>query len=315
MKQKLIRFLSIIACVLLLIPVGRVEAFGADSGSITVDYPYIGSEFSLYRVGDIGADGSFIKTGDFVNVPVELGPGCCMDPYIADTVAGYVRLWQISPDAQAVVDWENSAKFPGLSHGLYLVLSNKYTVEGKTYTAKPVLVSVPTKQLDSDYLHYDVTISPKPGEVPPEGEPISLKVLKVWKDDEMPSARPPFVTVYLLCDGEVYESTIIWAKDNWRYTWEGLESGHVWTVVEEAVKLYSVSIEQNSNSFVITNTLDKEAFPSPTPIPSPTPSVNPGIPQLPQSGLLWWPVPVLAGIGFVMFLLGYMLDRRAKDEN
>ena len=45
------------------------------------------------------------------------------------------------------------------------------------------------------------------------------------------------------------------------------------------------------------------------PPPTPTPT-----PKLPQTGQLWWPVPVLAGIGIAAFLLGLSRRRRESDE-
>jgi hypothetical protein len=37
--------------------------------------------------------------------------------------------------------------------------------------------------------------------------------------------------------------------------------------------------------------------------------------MLPQTGQLWWPVPVLAAAGFVSLAIGWKLDRRQKDED
>ena len=38
-------------------------------------------------------------------------------------------------------------------------------------------------------------------------------------------------------------------------------------------------------------------------------------PILPQTGMLWWPVPVLAVFGFALFLLGVFAGRRKKDKS
>lgn len=49
--------------------------------------------------------------------------------------------------------------------------------------------------------------------------------------------------------------------------------------------------------------------PSPSPdVPSPTPSIPrvPGTGELPQTGQLWWPVPVLASLGTALILIGWI---------
>lgn len=51
---------------------------------------------------------------------------------------------------------------------------------------------------------------------------------------------------------------------------------------------------------------------APTSTPKPTPTATPAIPQ---TGLTWWPVPLLAGLGFVMFLLGFAAHRKWRDEH
>lgn len=53
--------------------------------------------------------------------------------------------------------------------------------------------------------------------------------------------------------------------------------------------------------------------PSPTPHPTPTPSPTPSSddPHLPQTGLLWWPIPPLLIIGVILILIGFL--QRKKD--
>ena len=41
---------------------------------------------------------------------------------------------------------------------------------------------------------------------------------------------------------------------------------------------------------------------------------QPEVPKLPQTGVLWWPVPLMAGLGLVLFILGYMEYRNAEEE-
>lgn len=57
--------------------------------------------------------------------------------------------------------------------------------------------------------------------------------------------------------------------------------------------------------------------PAPTPPPyiptvTPTPDVTP--PPIPQTGQLWWPVPVMAGVGLVLVALGWARHRKSDED-
>ena len=72
--------------------------------------------------------------------------------------------------------------------------------------------------------------------------------------------------------------------NNWRYTWSGLGSSYTWTVVEKENSGYTVQVERDGITFVITNTYVPEE-PEPTE-PTPTKPTNPTKPNLPQTGAL-----------------------------
>lgn len=55
------------------------------------------------------------------------------------------------------------------------------------------------------------------------------------------------------------------------------------------------------------------ADPIPTRPPRPTPPPPPYPPWLPQTGQLWWPVYVLAGLGLALFVFGWL--RRKEDRS
>ena len=85
----------------------------------------------------------------------------------------------------------------------------------------------------------------------------------------------------------------------WLYSWDklpiydknGLEFN--WSIREDAVSGYVSSTRQNGFTFVLTNTLDKQ--------------------KLPQTGVLWWPVPILAVAGLA-FLIAGTLSRKKKGH-
>jgi hypothetical protein len=121
--------------------------------------------------------------------------------------------------------------------------------------------------------------------------------------------------VYLYCDGKEYEKTQLNYRNNWRHIWSGLERGHDWTVVEEPVNGYMVDVTQEGVTFVITNTYQPD-IPnnSEPPEKSESSEENLYLAILPQTGQLWWPVPLLACLGLVCMLISAVCRRNAYEE-
>ena len=100
----------------------------------------------------------------------------------------------------------------------------------------------------------------------------------------------------LLQNGTAYETKMLSEANGWQYTWENLprydKSGReiTWTIRESAVSGYVSSTRQNGFTFVLTNTPDK------------------------QTGVLWWPVPILAVTGFAFLITGTFSRKKKDDE-
>ena len=89
---------------------------------------------------------------------------------------------------------------------------------------------------------------------------------------------------------------------------------------KETPEGYKVTVTQEGITFVMTNTWDEpEKPPKPgepeepgTDIPEDPVPEGPG-PKLPQTGQLWWPVPLLALAGRALCLVGWMRkDKRSE---
>ena len=79
-----------------------------------------------------------------------------------------------------------------------------------------------------------------------------LTVHKVWNDDE--TIRPLEVEVYLLCNGEVYDTAVLDGFNQWTYTWAGLDPDCEWTVRENVPSGYVATYDYFSRNLVyITN--------------------------------------------------------------
>ena len=131
-----------------------------------------------------------------------------------------------------------------------------------------------------------------PPYTPPE--PVDKTVLKVWKNDGAhPEERPAEIQAALLCSGEVYEVVTLNAENGWIYHWTDLDGEKEWTIVEYTVlDKYTSSVTQDGNMFIITNTYS----------------------EIPQTGQLWWPVPMLLAVGLGMIVIGLFRRRGAEYE-
>ncbi len=277
-----------------------------DSGA-----PLEGVRFTVYRVAGLTQDLRAKPVGPFADYAVSFDTQSASErSELAETLSAYAARDQITPDASAVTDASGSVSFKDLSSGLYLVTAGKVRTETTEYTIDAMLLSLPG-QTDSGAWEYDVTARPKlSGEPIPTGT-VELQVMKVWKNDGGTAKRPEKIEIELLCDGQVYDTVTLRAENQWRHAWTGLEAGKVWQVAEKRVPTgYTVRVGREGTAFVVTNTAKTD-----TPTPgTPGGGSGGGGGRLPQTGMLWWPVPVLAVLGMGLFLTGWIRRGRSDAE-
>ena len=63
---------------------------------------------------------------------------------------------------------------------------------------------------------------------------------------------------------------------------------------------YQVSYEVINGVLVIRNTRDTTVTP---------------VPDIPSTGQLWWPVPILAGLGMLLCIAGWFIQRKWSQEH
>ena len=134
---------------------------------------------------------------------------------------------------------------------------------------------------------------------PPSGDTVTRTVLKVWDDQGYENGRPESVQVTLLQNDVAFETRTLSEANGWQYTWDKLpkvdQSGKEisWTIREAAVSGYRSAVRLNGDTFVLTNTLSRQ--------------------KLPQTGVLWWPVPILAVTGLAFLIVG-TASRKNRDH-
>ena len=302
-----------ILCFLLLFSYAPQKALAAGliepgrSVTLTLNYkrpdkPFSGVSFSLYRVATISSTAQLALTGSFRNYSVSLqGLDSAGWRALANTLAGFVARDGIAATDSGQTNASGVLRFPAqhtvMATGLYLVIGQKSTEGQYTYTPEPFLICLPNRTADDRWV-YDVTAAPKYDStyIP---DNIDLKALKIWKDDGYESKRPTEVVVQLLRDGVLYQTVTLNAGNSWRYTWTALDASYTWQAVEKTMPAgYTVSVVREGGTFAITNTFCSGG------------GSSGGGGKAPQTGVLWWPVPMLSGAGMLILMIGWVERRK-----
>ena len=267
--------------------------------------PLVGKRLRLYRVADGTTSTGFTLSGSFVSAGVGLN-GLDREGWssAAALLSGYATNNAIAAHQISDSDANGTVVFPSLTQGLYLVVGDALSIGTHTYYFSPFLVVLPTPTAQGGWT-YDVTAYPKivdPGiEIP---QVFDLTVVLRWSDTGFTNIRPSTVGITLLRDGVVYSNYKLSARENWRHTWEDLSEEYHWSVVQKtSLDTYSVSYRSSGNVLMITDKIKSTTN-------------NNGLEQIrdysiPLTGILWWPVEVLAVAGIVLFAIGWR--RRFRD--
>lgn len=329
-KSFLIKYIAALLCFILVAASLSLTSLAANlddeenSYSITLvfahdDEPISNVHFRLYRIADSVENlenGNLLgKFADYdITVPSPLDVDSLAT--LAATLSSYAARDALVPSAQGSTNSEGKLEFSGLAKGVYLIDGNSAEVDGDVFIPHPFIVSLP--QVIDGEVQTKVTAKIKYEYIPSDEETIERKVIKVWDDGNYPS-RPTKIVAQLLKDGVVYDEVTLNEENNWRHTWSDLDPSSIWQVVEKTVPDgYTVTVSRDGVSFVLTNKFDEdtpdEGWPTEPTEPSDTPNPPDKGDDLPNTGLLWWPVPVLIVAGFVVFGIGFFTRKRIEDE-
>lgn len=204
--------------------------------------------------------------------------------------------------------------------GLYLVVGNSHDNEENDlrYHEQPFLVMLPNRPLVVDgkvfteKWDYSVFVD-NCKHVPEDIDKVI--VYKDWDLHGYHSAQPSYITVRLYAvdeDGveKEVDSKRLSAANDWSYTWTQLDHSYIWRVREDPVPGFKPPTVSKPNlpatqsdlraikEYVIYITNEYIVPPK----------------ELPQTGLLWWPVPVLLTAGMLFVLVGLIRRRGEKRE-
>ncbi len=267
-------FISLLCCLLPTTLFAKSDLMNLD-----VSCPISDMKVSLYRV----ADENYKLIGVFSNYSVDLKQDV---QGAANALENRILKDGIEADAYATSDSSGKASFSGLESGIYLVVGKEVESNGVFYMPQVSLVS----------LSGDLSVALK---YETSNKASRIHVLKVWKKDNKKS-RPKSIEVCLLrSDGIVVDKVILNSDNQWSTTWDSLSTLYTYSVMETSVPSgYKESCYREMDTIVLTNTgSDKYRVEKKDEV-------------LPNSGQLWWPVPVLLFVGLVLFGLG----RHLKNE-
>ena len=251
----------------------------SDFMNLVVNCPVSNMQVSLYRV----ADENYNLVDSFSHYSIDLKQDV---QGAANALENRILMDGIEADASVTSDSLSTASFTGLETGIYLVVGKEVESNGVFYMPQVSLISL-SGDLSVD-LKYETSEKPS-----------RIHVLKVWKRDSKKS-RPKSIEVCLLrSDGIVVDKVVLNSDNQWSTTWDHLSTLYTYRVMETSVPSgYKESCTREKDTIVLTNTgSDKYRVEKKDEV-------------LPNSGQLWWPVPVLLFVGLVLFGLG----RHFKNE-
>ncbi len=324
----------------------NVSAEGTGSAELICqsdDDPLIGMTWRIYYVGSRSGN-ELNLGGDFSEYAVTFGD-MSADALMAaaSTLENYAILDGIKPYDNGVTDSDGKVKFTNLQTGIYLVSGDKLSVGEGTYVPAPMLVEVSKREPD-------VVAYPKFTDVLDSGfERMTVK--KIWENDEnYLEDRSVSIDVELYCNSELKETVTLNEKNDWTYSWDA-KIGDTWRVLEiDIPDNYTVTYRSNQTQYVIVNTYDSPIVTTTTTttstsvtttttsddtvqpasqtttvsetttlskstIASKSTTTSKSESKLPQTGQLWWPVPILALGGIIFVGIGFSMISRSKKED
>lgn len=176
---------------------------------------------------------------------------------VCTTAGACISAGAISPDRETVTDEDGIAAFDGLEPGLWYVRRSEND-DGMEIEGFPPFVMVLPALADDGSWDYEVNAFPKAGRgvngINGRNGFEYYSVIKQWKDEGNSADRPSSVFVELYEDGDLSETVALSADNNWRYEWVSDED-IFWDVIEQDVPDgYAFTVEQDENTFIITNT-------------------------------------------------------------
>lgn len=291
----------------------NICVFASSKLSLTVECAYGEETYSdvnvkIYLIARETGEAEWEITEEFADYSVSVGYSESSEQMRAAALAlaSYIERDSIPPYDYGRTDINGKVCFPvnasRLEKGIYLVVTDDYETENNKYVTEPFLTFLTDDNTDGNviakpkFFDKETLLS------------TTVKVLKVWEDSG--TQRPEEIEVELIRDGETVDTVVLNEKMNWRYTWDNLEKGDYLVCEKNVPQGYEMSIIHEGIIFVIKNTANELTTGEDNSQSETTTQT-----KLPQTGMLKWPVPYLAGAGILFFMAGWVINRKNELKN
>lgn len=308
-----------------------------------------GEEWNIYKVAELQDDGTCELYGDFTQYPVsfeDVSASALTDA--AKTLENYIVLDGVAPYASGVSDDNGDVLFSEIPDGVYLLLGKRIEKDGVIYSSIPFIVTV---AYEGDGETMELLAYPKYAVMSTSSDGEYSVVKRFGNKAAEPKDPDAFVTVEIYCDGELYDTVILNAENNWTYSWEcddyyewrvkeidvptdcyvkyGRE-GAVLTIVNTSKKelpdveivtttatsttVTETTVTTVADDTVETTTVQEE--PNTTTSSKDVTKVTTTVTtneKLPQTGQLWWPIPILSIAGMIFLSAGLVIRSRDAE--
>lgn len=279
-------------------------------------------QWDLYRVGSRSGD-TFVLDGDFAAYDIVI------DDFSEDAMAAYAKTLEniavlddaIQPDAEGATDASGTLVFDGLEAGLYLVCGEILHVDYSVYVPSALLF-----EINSGYTTMDWDAYPKVEYHTKSEQVVRYTVKKVWLNEDGEQCDPTTkITVEIYRDLELDQTVVLSAENDWYYEWEDYD--YFDFRVREVVipEGFRVEYDSNDTQYLIKNilvpqettTTSTDHTETTTTVSSTTLITTATSERIPQTGQLWWPVPVLGLLGVLLVAVGlrFRAMENHNDEN
>lgn len=214
-----------------------------------------GEEWSIYKVAELQEDGTCELYGDFAQYPVsfeDFSASALTD--IARTLENYVVLDGVAPYASGISDDNGEVFFSDVPDGIYLLFGKYVELNDMTYSPAPFIVSVDYEG-DGEpmnlyaYAKYTVISTASYGRY--------AVVKEFGNEASVPVDEDAFVTVEIYCDGNLYKTVTLNAKNKWTHSWVS-DDYHDWRIKEVGVPdEYYVNYSRERAVLKVVNTKKK----------------------------------------------------------
>jgi len=291
-RKQFLRAFTLLLALQILLSLNCINTYADEAaaqeqtGSICVQYPVDGASAFLWRIGDYSPDGKVTLEGKFAEYDAKMTNEAAKDAVtLSNLVFGTVEPYASGISQNGMVGFSN------LKRGVYLLYTAPMTAaDGYYYTFIPSIFYLPfaeeTAEGVKESWNLQIIVKNAKSKLPEE-----LLVRKAWKGNSV--SRLTAVSIDLYCDGVFQETVTLNAKNKWSYSWPINQNACAWTVRESAVPDgFTMSVTETESGFVVTNTCPNKSS------------------KLPQTGQLWWPVPLLLIAGSAMLTAGILMKRR-----